>query len=215
MFRLVKHSVCLVLAFSVSACGGDDRAEDADGQVNFAKLVGTTKNPPDEFAVIPSAPLQLPGNFAALPEPNPGQRSPLLPDARSEARSILFGEAAPEAANARLSPSEAALVSATGAASSGNIRQQLDADQAKLEDEQSLYVLDNIFPALRQARGVDRGQLILPEEERVRLSQRPSGAQANDAGIAVIAAPEPAAVPQAPAPDGSVTGDGNLIYIPE
>jgi hypothetical protein len=35
---------------------------------------------PDEFAVLPTAPLEMPENMASLPEPTPGARNRVDPD---------------------------------------------------------------------------------------------------------------------------------------
>ena len=235
MTRIIRFFGIAAIAVSISACGGktpeEKQAEkyDGEGGLNLSRLVGTTKNPPDEFAVIASAPLQMPKDFAALPAPSPGSRSPLAPDPIAEAREALLGDSTPQAANVRTSVSESALLSAAGPSDS-NIRSVLEADQEAIEAQQTTYVLDEVFPSLRNYRGEDLKDTIKPNDERLRLSEANSAAGASRSGIATIpggtaatTAPLPiipptgtpvTAIPVSASPGVPETG-GELIYIPE
>ncbi len=224
MIQLFRRSLILIAALGVAACGGDDQAEDAG--VNLANIVGLKKNPPDEFAVIPTAPLELPKDFTALPPPNPGERSRLVSDPVSDAREALLGDSAPKAANARVSTSEAALLSASGStAASSDIRTVLDAEQAASDDAEQQYLLDRVFPTLRTLRGADQKDLLQAEEERVRLSTLENEAGRNSSGIATIqsstgpAAAQPVSPivtpPAVSAPTIDPSTGEELIFIPE
>lgn len=219
-----------VIAIGLTACGGKKAEEKAveeydegDG-FSIAKLIGSTKNPPDEFAVISTAPLEMPKDFAALPAPRPGARSALTPDPIAEARSVLLGETAPQAANARVSVSETALLSAAGTSTDPNIRSTLAVEQAQVDAGEDAYLLDRVFPSLRAYRGADLKDAIKPAEERVRLSDASGAQRAPTTGIAsipsgpagnVVSQPV-SATPSAPAlPTVDPVTGGELIYIPE
>ncbi len=53
-----------------------------------------TEEGPDEFAVLPTAPLEIPENLAALPDPTPGARNRVDPDPEADAIAALGGSAA-------------------------------------------------------------------------------------------------------------------------
>jgi hypothetical protein len=52
-----------------------------------------TETGPDEFGVLPSAPLEMPDTFAELPEPAPGARNRADPDPEGAAIAALGGNA--------------------------------------------------------------------------------------------------------------------------
>ncbi|KPQ16931.1 MAG: Beta-barrel assembly machine subunit BamF [Rhodobacteraceae bacterium HLUCCO18] len=52
-----------------------------------------TEEGPDEFAVLPTAPLEVPENLASLPEPTPGARNRVDPDPEGDAIAALGGNA--------------------------------------------------------------------------------------------------------------------------
>lgn len=72
---------------------------------------------PDEFRVVTRKPLQMPGS-TALPEPRPGERSPLEHDPNADARTALTGDPTGGAAPAP-SPGERALLQAADASADG------------------------------------------------------------------------------------------------
>lgn len=237
MIRLTPMIGMTAIAMALTACGGKDSVErkvdkyEATGGLNLAKLVGTSKNPPDEFAVIAAAPLEMPQDFAALPAPDPGTPSPRLPDAERDARALLLGDSPAQAANARTSAAEAALLAASGPAADSSIRDVLEAEQEEYQAEQDLYVVDRIIPALKELR---RGELdenlVVPLEERERLATA-STAPRSTGGLATIpvsgggqsiAAPVPQTAPSAPTPPVTAArpavdpdSGAELIYIPE
>lgn len=243
---MARTAIILVIgAMALGACGGGPTGEakakkdEATGGLDLRRIVGTVKNPPDEFAVISKKPLEMPQDFAALPPPNPGERSTRAPDPIAEARAALLNDAAGgTAATAQTSTSEAALLNASGA-SDPNIRATLAADQTDYEAEQEQYVLDRYFPALKRLRGEDTRGIIDPTDEYQRLNTvaaTPAARAARSAPIATIpsnpvpatlATPAPAApsatatpvttLPAAPPPvTRQAPGtDGELIFIPE
>ncbi len=223
----------LTLLVSVAACtrAKEEEASNADKYdpndgFSLSNFIGTTKSPPDEFAVMTTRPLEMPQDFAALPQPNPGERSRLVPDPVAEARAVLLGDPAPQPATARISVSESALLSATGSAAAPNIRTVLDSEQAAASGAQEEYLIDELLPSLRASRGAGLADTIKPEEERVRLStlapaQETSGLATFSSAAPVAAVPQtavtiPSALPAGPALPAvdPVTGT-ELIYIPE
>jgi len=227
MAGIVRTLAFLTVALSVAACGKSepetvsdaDKYDPNDG-FSLAKLIGATKTPPDEFAVMTTKPLEMPQDFAALPSPNPGQRSPLAADPVAEARSVLLGAPEPQAANARVSVSESALLSAAGTTPPADIRAVLEAEQQAAEAGQQRYLLEDYFPSLRNG---DLKDAIKPAEERVRLSTLSSAPSAEPVIGTIPAAPIPSTpqaiinpAPSAPAlPTVDPVSGTELIFIPE
>lgn len=230
MARLARLVGLSAIALGVAACGADDQREasatsdEFDGEevaVNLRGLVGIDKNPPDEFAVSTVKPLELPENFAALPPPTPGVRSRLAPDPIADARKVLLGEVAPQAANARVSASESALLTSAGAGNaSPEIRNVLQAEQDALDESRPTYVIDQIFPSIR--RRTEQADALTASEERVRLSETLPPREIGSTATATIpsipgsTAAAPAVTPPAVVPPTTelATGD-ELIFIPE
>lgn len=77
----MKKALIGILAFGVLAgCGG--------GQ-GLRTLTGV--DGPDEFSVLPSAPLQMPENTSQLPAPTPGGRNLVDPTPKADAITALGG----------------------------------------------------------------------------------------------------------------------------
>jgi len=73
---------------ALAACGrGDPRLMN----------LRNTETGPDEFAVLPTAPIEIPGDLAALPQPTPGGVNRVDPDPEGDAIRALGGN--PERAN--------------------------------------------------------------------------------------------------------------------
>ncbi|MDH3667246.1 MAG: DUF3035 domain-containing protein [Paracoccaceae bacterium] len=114
---------CLILA----AVGGLSACERVG---NPLEALGAKIPPPDEFQVIASKPLQMPPS-AALPEPTPGAKSPLAPDPHREARVALLGTEGTVAGTTPSAGEQVLLTSANAAASSSDIRVQLEQDERR------------------------------------------------------------------------------------
>jgi len=138
------------------------------GLTDFADLLQTA---PDEFSVLTKRPLEMPNSFAALPAPNPGAPSSRDFDPLADARAALAFDAG--AAPDRFAPpsaSEAAILSSAGVADP-SIRATLLNEQAAYESAQDIYILDRVFPKLRELRGGVNPEAIDAEAERQRLQQ--------------------------------------------
>jgi hypothetical protein len=93
-----------------------------------------SKKPPDEFAVVKRAPLEMPPDFS-LPAPKPGAPRPQELSATDMARSAVLGEDAIKqtASQNGVSQGEAVLLQRTGAANaSPAIRAKVDAETAEI-----------------------------------------------------------------------------------
>ena len=72
------------LSLLLAACGGSDQPE----LMNIRK----TSEGPDEFAILPPKPLQMPESLAALPVPTPGGANLTDPTPESDAIAALGGK---------------------------------------------------------------------------------------------------------------------------
>lgn len=75
---------CLA-GLTLSACGNSDKVP------QLMNLRSST-NGPDEFAILPSKPLELPDDLTALPEPTPGQGNLTDPNPQADAIAALGGQ---------------------------------------------------------------------------------------------------------------------------
>lgn len=123
----------LALTVLLSACGGD--REDSPGLMNLR----APHSGPDEFAIMPSKPLQMPTDMANLPTPEPGganlaDRNPL-----DEAVVALGGR--PGAGG-----NDAALVAAAGRHGvNPGIRAELAAEDAAFRAGKKPKLLERLF----------------------------------------------------------------------
>ena len=128
-----KGAVLCALAAGllVSACG------DGDGQ----RLMNlrSPHDGPDEFAILPTKPLEMPKDFAELPPPEPGARNRVDPAPLDDAVIALGGRPG-------VGGSDAALTSAAGRHGvSGGIREQLAAEDAEIRRRNGPRLLERLF----------------------------------------------------------------------
>jgi hypothetical protein len=99
-----------------------------------------TEEGPDEFAVLPTAPLEIPENMASLPEPTPGARNRVDPDPEGDAIAALGGNPA------RAGGAGSDLVSyATRFGVSGDIRPVLAAEDEEFRRRNDGRILERMF----------------------------------------------------------------------
>lgn len=104
--RLTGISVALLAALGLSACGG------------VRQELGLNRTKPDEFAVVPKAPLAMPPDFTNLREPEPGAPRPQQVSPAGEAKAALAqtrGAQTPSMSGQQPSSGERALADAAGA----------------------------------------------------------------------------------------------------
>lgn len=162
----------IVAIFALQACDGGPLA------------TGTLKDDgPDEFAIIPNKPLELPEELgtelAQLPTPTPGARSRAIPAPRREAVATLGGQ--PERLDdRRVTASESQLIAAASVSGvNPNIRSILAAEQADNPDTKP-RLLERAFGLQRRANA-GRLTALDPQAEAVRLQRL---------GVRVIVPPE-------------------------
>ena len=129
-----KAPVLAVMATAVllSACGGSDEP---------ARLMNLRPqgDGPDEFAILPTKPLQMPADFATLPEPQPGAANLVDPHPLDDAVLALGGR--PGAGT-----TDGALVAAAGRnGTTPGIREQLAAEDAEFRSRQKPKLLERLF----------------------------------------------------------------------
>lgn len=81
---LMKPILVLALALTLGACSGESR-----------RALGITSEPPDAFAVVKRAPLELPPDYGLRP-PQPGAARPTEAPVTAQAKSTLLGVATPQ-----------------------------------------------------------------------------------------------------------------------
>jgi hypothetical protein len=99
-----------------------------------------TEEGPDEFAVLPTEPLQMPESFASLPEPTPGAPNRVDPNPEADAIAALGGNPG------RASGASGGLVSyATRFGVSGDIRPVLAAEDEEFRRRNNGRILERMF----------------------------------------------------------------------
>lgn len=155
----------LFAAAALGACGENVRTP-LDGLGLFE-----APQAPDPFMVMTRAPLRMPSS-AALPEPVPGERSPLEPTPLIDAQVALIGRPAAGSAAVTSPGEQALLASANAAAAPADIRTTLVAD---LENPDEAYTPPSLFDLFFGDDAVAEGEIVDPEAEARRLMA--SGAQ--------------------------------------
>lgn len=102
--------------------------------------LGTTKNPPDEFAVVTKAPLVIPPEFALRP-PEPGAPRPQEATPQEAAQQTVFGlPAAPPAPSPGTSKGEVILLALAGAdRADPNIRNVIESETLALDKKDKSF----------------------------------------------------------------------------
>ncbi len=78
-----KAGVVMLVALALAGCG--------DGTPRLLNLTATGAGP-DEFAVLPTSPLVVPGDLTALPPPTPGARNLADPNPKGDVAVALGGQ---------------------------------------------------------------------------------------------------------------------------
>lgn len=156
---------------------------------------------PDAFMVISRAPLEMPTNLA-LPEPRPGEVSPLDPTPLTDAQVALLGRPVSNETAGAPSPGEQALLDAAGAASSDpDIRTTLVAENDPDRPDQP-YKAPTIFALLFGDEAAEPEDVIDASAEARRLALE---------GVAVPVDPN-AELPDDGSRPGDVDADNPELY---
>lgn len=131
----------LIVAAAVLALSGCARQQQAEPKLMFLRSDGQG---PDEFAILPTKPIEIPKNLAELPPPDPGGRNRVDPDPEADAVAALGGRLRP--ADARVPDSDRALLAATGRYGvARDIRQTLAAEDLEFRRKNRGRILERIF----------------------------------------------------------------------
>jgi hypothetical protein len=131
MPRLIHSAILGAAALVLAAC--------SSGTPQLMNLRNTEQGP-DEFAVLPTEPLQIPENLAALPDPTPGARNRVDPDPEADAIAALGGNPG------RAAGAGGGLVSyATRFGVSSDIRPVLAAEDEEFRRRNNGRILERMF----------------------------------------------------------------------
>ncbi|MGK9165585.1 DUF3035 domain-containing protein [Inquilinus limosus] len=157
--RLVTLTGLVVATLAVAGCGGNQTVQE---------MIGYDRSVPDEFAVMPRAPLAMPASMDELPPPTPGAPRPQEAQPREQAEAILFGQGqrvTRSDAPAAVGPGASSILAKAGQAEPG-IRTTVDtetAERAQSEDglvDRLMFWQDKPLP----------GTVVDPYKESARLN---------------------------------------------
>lgn len=133
-------AICAVL--SLSACGGVFGNKDKAPNLMNTR---SASRAPDEFAILPTKPLELPEDLAALPDPTPGGTNITDPTPEADAVAALGGN--PSAlSRAGISAGNGGLVSYTTRFGTGaDIRDVLAAEDLEYRRKNDGRLLERLF----------------------------------------------------------------------
>ena len=171
----------VVAAMALAACGDSTK-----------RALGLQRTPPDEFAVVPRAPLSQPPDFKLRP-PRPGAEDLTTVSTRERARQAVFrnedetrdtrrnagpaAQAAPREGVASATTGESAFLERAGALETDPlIRSQIDRETAVLKDENQNFIrellglkqepVDDIVDAPKESRRLRENQALgVPPDE--------------------------------------------------
>ncbi|MDE0344277.1 MAG: DUF3035 domain-containing protein [Boseongicola sp.] len=157
---------CLIPA--LAACAG--------GEPGLMNIGRDRAGGPDEFGIIPTKPLELPEDLAALPEPTPGRANLTDPTPEGEVAAALGGDIG---ALARGATDSALLAHATRHGVDGNIRADLAVADLEFRRDNQGRVLERLFDVNVYFRAY----------EEMALDQHAELARLRSLGIRTSAAP--------------------------
>lgn len=118
---------------------------------------------PDEFAILPTQPLQPPPDYNSLPEPTPGARNLVDPDPHAEAYAALGGRA--PAATGVPATDSALLAHAGRHGVEPGIREQLAAEDLQFRQRNRGRILERLFGVNVYHRAYGRAQGLNQDQE--------------------------------------------------
>ncbi|ABV92109.1 conserved hypothetical protein [Dinoroseobacter shibae DFL 12 = DSM 16493] len=128
---------CIVL----SACGSGDEAP-------VLMNVRSTTTGPDEFAILPNKPLEIPQNLSSLPAPTPGAANRTDPSPRADAIAALGGRPDRAAPGGDVPSSDRGLLAyANRYGFGGDIRATLAAEDLEFRQRNNGRLLERWFSA--------------------------------------------------------------------
>ncbi|MBK5946653.1 pyruvate/2-oxoglutarate dehydrogenase complex, dihydrolipoamide acyltransferase (E2) component [Rhodobacter veldkampii DSM 11550] len=132
--KIGKIGIALAAVLALTACGSKE-----------PQLMNLTSSGPDEFAILPTKPLQMPEDLTALPEPAPGGASLTDPTPEADVVAALGGN--PVAlSRGGIAAGDGALVAHAGRfGTSGSIRGDLAAEDLEYRRKNDGRLLERLF----------------------------------------------------------------------
>ena len=142
MLTLSRIALGAALLLSLSACGAMFGGEDKVPQLMNAR---SQTRSPDEFAILPTKPLQMPENLSELPNPTPGGTNITDPTPQADAVAALGGNPA-ALSSQTIASANSGLVNYTGRfGRSAGIRETLAAEDLDFRRRNNGRVLERLF----------------------------------------------------------------------
>lgn len=146
--RALRGATLLTCLLALSACGGGGFGfvRDEDRVPNLVNTASSQRSP-DEFAILPNKPIEIPQDLAALPAPTPGAGNRVDPTPRADAVAALGGDPSRIVASGGGFPtSDGALVSAASRYGvAGGIREDLAVADLRFRQENDGRFLERLF----------------------------------------------------------------------
>src|SRR6056297_890377 len=136
---MIRRSLSFGLIMLLAACGVGDGSDEP----NLLNILQPRNEGPDEFAILPSKPLEIPEDVASLPPPTPGagNRADLTPE-----RDIAVALGGNPAVLSRGATGDGALLSYTGRyGRDADIRQTLAAADLAFRRDNDGRFLERLF----------------------------------------------------------------------
>ena len=109
--------------------------------------IAASNRGPDECSILPTQPLQAPPSFSALPTPTPGGGNLVDPNPRAEAIAAMGGRAGAAETGGIPAADSALYAHVARHGTSGDIRQQLAAEDLEHRQRNNGRVLERLFGA--------------------------------------------------------------------
>ncbi|MAU51577.1 MAG: hypothetical protein CMN17_04200 [Roseovarius sp.] len=156
-----RKTVLILLSVAVVAgCGGRER------DVSLTRLRASS-NGPDEFSIIPSKPLEMPEDMAALPAPTPGGPNRTDQNPVADGVAALGGNLAVTQTEAPSAANSALLAHSTRYGRDPEIRQTLAAEDREIRNRYGqVNLLRGILPGDDYTQAYERQWLDAYAEER-------------------------------------------------
>lgn len=152
-----------LITFAIAACGRND------GVLTRIKNDG---NGPDEFAILPTGPLQTPESYNSLPPPTPGAANLVDPNPRAAGIAALGGNPAVTVPSGAVSSADGGLVNHTSRFGvTPGVRRDLAAEDAQVRRRHGRVNIFNIGPN-DDYTDAYRKQWLDAQAEQRRLTQR-------------------------------------------
>lgn len=131
-------AVALAGLVTLAGCSSGDEGP-------LMNLAAGSSSGPDEFAILPSRPLEMPTDMAALPEPTPGASNRTDPQPRAEAVAALGGNPALLSASAAPASDGGIINHATRFGVQSGIRDQLASEDLEFRRGNRGLLLERLF----------------------------------------------------------------------